>query len=121
MAEEGHQDGLVECVPNISEGRDRAKIDQIVAAAAAVPGVEVLDVDPGVDTHRTVITLVGAPGPISEAAVRLVEKSAELIDMRTHHGAHARHGATDVCPFGQWDLDGGVHRTGQERRQEDRR
>jgi glutamate formiminotransferase/formiminotetrahydrofolate cyclodeaminase len=99
MTEGADQNGLVECVPNISEGRDRAKIDQIVAAAAAVPGVEVLDVDSGVDTHRTVITLVGAPGPISEAAFRLVEKSAELIDMRTHHGAHARHGATDVCPF----------------------
>ena len=99
MSEETDHCGLVECVPNISEGRDRAKIDQIVAAAAAVPGVDVLDVDPGADTHRTVITLVGAPAPISEAAVRLVEKAAELIDMSTHHGAHARHGATDVCPF----------------------
>ncbi len=99
MAQETNIDALVECVPNISEGRDRAKIDQIVAVAAAVPGVEVLDVDPGAETHRTVITLVGAPDPIAEAAVRLVAKAAELIDMSSHQGAHARHGATDVCPF----------------------
>jgi len=90
---------IVECVPNISEGRDRDKIDRIVAAAAAVEGVEVLDVDPGADTNRTVITFVGAPDAVGEAAVRLVAKAAELIDMRKHHGAHARHGATDVCPF----------------------
>ena len=93
-------EGLIECVPNISEGRDQVKIDQIVAAATAVPGVRCLDVDPGSDTHRTVITLVGAPDPIAEAtAFRLVQKASELIDMSQHHGAHARHGATDVCPF----------------------
>ena len=91
--------GLIECVPNISEGRDRQKIDQIVAAATAVPEVRCLDVDPGSDTHRTVITLVGPPGPIAEAAFRLVRESSQLIDMSQHHGAHARHGATDVCPF----------------------
>ncbi len=90
---------LIECVPNISEGRDQQKIDQIVAAATAVPGVRCLDVDPGSDTHRTVITLVGAPKPIAEAAFQLVRKASELIDMSQHHGAHARHGATDVCPF----------------------
>ncbi len=99
MTVESQESVLVECVPNISEGRDRAKIDLIVAAAAAVAEVEVLDVDPGADTHRTVITLVGPPVPIAEAAFRLVKKAAELIDMTTHQGAHARHGATDVCPF----------------------
>ena len=99
MTEHSAQQGLIECVPNISEGRDQGKIDQIVAAATAVPGVRCLDVDPGADTHRTVITLVGAPDPIAEAAFRLVQKAAELIDMSQHHGAHARHGATDVCPF----------------------
>ena len=90
---------IVECVPNISEGRDQAKIDEIVAAAAAVPGVTVLDVDPGAETNRTVITLVGAPGTIEEGAFRLIERARDLIDMSQHHGAHARHGATDVCPF----------------------
>jgi len=90
---------LIECVPNISEGRDRAKIDAIVAAAAAVEGVRVLDVDPGKATHRTVITFVGEPGPVCEAAFRLVKKAQELIDMRTHVGEHPRFGATDVCPL----------------------
>ena len=90
---------IIECVPNISEGRDRAKIDEIVAAAAAVPGVRVLDVDPGAETNRTVITLVGAPGPIEEGAFRLIARAKDLIDMSTQRGAHARHGATDVCPF----------------------
>ncbi|HIG05507.1 MAG TPA: glutamate formimidoyltransferase, partial [Planctomycetes bacterium] len=99
MTADSQENPLVECVPNISEGRDRATIDLIVAAAAAVAEVEVLDVDPGADTHRTVITLVGPPAPIAEAAFQLVKKAAELIDMTTHQGAHARHGATDVCPF----------------------
>ncbi|MGA1201351.1 MAG: glutamate formimidoyltransferase [Planctomycetota bacterium] len=90
---------IVECVPNISEGRDRAKIDEIVAAAAAVPGVQVLDVDPGSETNRTVITLVGAPGVIEEGAFRLIARAKDLIDMSRQTGAHARHGATDVCPF----------------------
>jgi len=92
-------DRIVECVPNVSEGRDRAKIDQIVDAARAVDGVTVLDVDPGHDTNRTVITFVGPPGAIEEAAFRLIARAAELIDMSKHQGAHARHGATDVCPF----------------------
>lgn len=90
---------LVECVPNISEGRDRAKIDAIVGAAAGVTGIEVLDVDPGFETNRTVITLLGSPDVIAEGAFRLIEKAVELIDMSCHQGAHARHGATDVCPF----------------------
>ena len=90
---------IVECVPNISEGRDQAKIDAIVAAAAEVSGITVLDVDPGAETNRTVITLVGAPGVIEEGAFRLIARAKELIDMSTQSGAHARHGATDVCPF----------------------
>lgn len=90
---------IVECVPNISEGRDRAKIDAIVAAATSVDGVVLLDVDPGEATNRTVITFVGEPEAVVEAAFRLVRRAAELIDMRHHSGEHARMGATDVCPF----------------------
>ncbi len=92
-------DPIVECVPNISEGRDRECIDGIVEAAAAVSGVRILDVDPGADTNRTVITFVGAPPAVEEAAFRLIARSAERIDMSRHRGAHARQGATDVCPF----------------------
>jgi glutamate formiminotransferase/formiminotetrahydrofolate cyclodeaminase len=90
---------LVECVPNFSEGRDRALIDKIVAAMAAVKGAQVLDVDPGADTNRTVVTLIGEPGPVSEAAFQGIRRAAELIDMSKHTGAHPRIGATDVCPF----------------------
>ena len=90
---------LIECVPNISEGRDAAKIKEIVAAAAAVDGVRVLDVDPGATTNRTVITFVGEPEPVIEAAFRLVAKASELIDMRSQTGEHPRMGATDVCPL----------------------
>ena len=94
---------LIECVPNFSEGRNRQVIDQIVAAIAAaeVNGlkVRVLDVDPGEATNRTVVTFVGEPEVVLEAAMRGAEKAAELIDMRQHHGAHPRSGATDVCPL----------------------
>jgi glutamate formiminotransferase/formiminotetrahydrofolate cyclodeaminase len=90
---------IIECVPNISEGRDRAKIDAIVSAAAAVDGVRVLDVDPGKATNRTVITFVGGPDQVCEAAFQLVRKAQELIDMRGHSGEHPRFGATDVCPL----------------------
>ena len=90
---------LVECVPNFSEGRDLKKIDAILAAVREVDGVEVLDVDPGAETNRTVVTLLGPPEPIAEAAFRAIAKAAEVIDMSLHHGAHPRHGATDVCPF----------------------
>ncbi len=90
---------IVECVPNFSEGRDRSKIDQIVAALSSVPGVTVLDVDPGADTNRTVVTAVGSPEPLIEAAVAAIGKAAELLDMRGHQGAHPRMGATDVCPL----------------------
>ncbi|MBK9795860.1 MAG: glutamate formimidoyltransferase [Holophagaceae bacterium] len=90
---------LVECVPNISEGRDAAKIKQVTDAIAAVPGVQVLDVDPGADTNRTVITLVGAPEAVLEGAFRCIAEAAKVIDMSHHHGAHPRMGATDVVPF----------------------
>ena len=90
---------LVECVPNYSEGRDRSVIDAIVAAIQTVEGVKVLDVDPGEATNRTVVTFVGEPEPVCEAAFRGAEKAQELIDMRQHHGAHPRSGATDVLPL----------------------
>ena len=90
---------LIECVPNYSEGRDRAVIDKIVAAIATVKGVKVLDVDPGEATNRTVVTFVGTPEDVCEAAFRGAAKAQELIDMRVHHGAHPRSGATDVLPL----------------------
>ena len=90
---------IIECVPNYSEGRDRAVIDQIVAAIASVEGVKVLDVDPGAATNRTVVTFVGEPEPVCEAAFLGAKKAQELIDMRQHHGAHPRSGATDVLPL----------------------
>ena len=90
---------LIECVPNISEGRDRDKINAIAAVVESVEGVKLLDIDPGKATNRTVITFVGEPGPVIEAAFRLIQKAAELIDMRHHSGEHPRFGATDVCPL----------------------
>jgi glutamate formiminotransferase/formiminotetrahydrofolate cyclodeaminase len=90
---------IVECVPNISEGRDRAVIDAVAHAVDAVEGCQLLDVDPGAATHRTVITFVGPPQTIVEGAFRLLAKAKELIDMSRHHGEHPRFGATDVCPF----------------------
>lgn len=90
---------LIECVPNISEGRNMNIINQVTAEIEKVEGVKLLDVDPGATTNRTVITFVGEPEPVSEAAYRVVKKAAELIDMSQHHGAHPRQGATDVCPF----------------------
>ena len=90
---------LVECVPNFSEGRDMAVINQITAAIKSVEGVTLLNVDPGYATNRTVVTFIGAPEAVSEAAFQSIAKAKELIDMRTHHGEHPRMGATDVCPF----------------------
>lgn len=90
---------LIECVPNFSEGRDRAVIKQITDAIESVEGVRLLDVDPGEATNRTVVTFVGDPESVQEAAFRGVSKAAELIDMSKHHGAHPRMGATDVCPL----------------------
>ena len=90
---------LVECVPNFSEGRDMAKIDQITAEISATEGVKLLDVDPGKDTNRTVVTLIGTPDSVVEAAFKAIAKAAAVLDMSKHTGAHARMGATDVCPF----------------------
>jgi glutamate formiminotransferase/formiminotetrahydrofolate cyclodeaminase len=90
---------IIECVPNFSEGRDLAVIRQITDAIEAVQGVRLLDVDPGESTNRTVVTFIGAPEPVAEAAFCAVRKAAELIDMAQHRGEHARFGATDVCPF----------------------
>jgi len=90
---------LVECVPNISEGRDRSVIDAVTAVIEEVDGVRLLDVDPGADTNRTVITFIGPPAGVAEAAFQVIAKAAQLIDMTKHTGAHPRHGATDVCPF----------------------
>ena len=90
---------LIECVPNISEGRDPVKIKQVTDVIATVAGVKLLDVDPGKATNRTVITIVGEPEPVIEAAFRLIQKAAQLIDMSKHTGEHPRFGATDVCPL----------------------
>ncbi|MDP6611813.1 MAG: glutamate formimidoyltransferase [Candidatus Marinimicrobia bacterium] len=90
---------LVECVPNFSEGRDAAKIKTITDAIAAVDGITLLDVDPGADTNRTVVTFVGEPKAVSEAAFLGIKTAAEVIDMSQQTGTHPRMGATDVCPF----------------------
>jgi len=90
---------LIECVPNFSEGADRAVIDAITAEVTAVEGAELLDVDPGVATNRTVVTFVGSPEAVEEAAFRAIAKAAQLIDMTHHTGEHPRMGSTDVCPF----------------------
>ena len=90
---------IVECVPNFSEGRNAETIKQIAAEISGTPGVTLLNVDPGEATNRTVITFVGEPEAVVEAAFRAVRKAGELIDMRQHHGAHPRIGATDVLPL----------------------
>ncbi len=90
---------IIECVPNFSEGRDKAVIDAITAEIEKGGEVKLLDVDPGEATNRTVVTFVGEPRQVMDAAVRAIKKAAELIDMRQHHGAHPRMGATDVCPL----------------------
>lgn len=90
---------IIECVPNFSEGRDMGIIKQITDVIESVEGVRLLDVDPGRDTNRTVVTFVGDPEAVVEAAFRGVRKASELIDMSKHHGEHPRMGATDVCPL----------------------
>lgn len=90
---------IVECVPNFSEGRDRAVIDAIARAIRSVQEVSLLDVDPGYDTNRTVYTFIGPPERVREAALAASREARVLIDMRRHHGAHPRIGALDVCPF----------------------
>ncbi len=90
---------IIECVPNFSEGRNMAVIDEIAKEIKKVRGVRLLDIDPGWDTNRTVVTLVGSPDEVLEAAFHAVKRSHELIDMRQHKGAHPRFGACDVCPI----------------------
>ena len=90
---------IIECVPNFSEGRDPGIIKQITDVIESVEGVKLLDVDPGKDTNRTVVTFVGTPEAVSEAAFLSAKKASEVIDMSKHHGEHPRMGATDVCPF----------------------
>jgi glutamate formiminotransferase/formiminotetrahydrofolate cyclodeaminase len=90
---------VIECVPNFSEGRDMGIIKQITDAIELVEGVRLLDVDPGRDTNRTVVTFVGDPEAVVEAAFQGVKMASELIDMSKHHGEHPRMGATDVCPL----------------------
>ncbi len=90
---------IVECVPNFSEGRDKRVIKEITDAIVSAEGVTLLDVDPGEATNRTVVTFVGEPEAVAEAAFRGVKRASELIDMRHHKGAHPRIGATDVVPF----------------------
>ena len=90
---------IIECVPNFSEGRNLAVIKQITDVIEAVEGVKLLNVDPGAATNRTVVTFVGEPQCVSEAAFRAIKKASEVIDMRHHTGEHPRMGATDVCPM----------------------
>src|SRR5258706_5383172 len=90
---------LIECVPNFSEGRDMNIIKQITDQIESVEGVRLLNVDPGKATNRTVVTFVGSPRAVVEAAFLAIKKAGELIDMSRHTGAHPRMGATDVCPL----------------------
>ena len=90
---------LIECVPNFSEGRDPSIIDAITNAITAIEGAQLLDVDPGAATNRTVVTFVGPPEAVEAAAFDAIRTAAALIDMTKHHGEHPRMGATDVCPF----------------------
>jgi glutamate formiminotransferase/formiminotetrahydrofolate cyclodeaminase len=90
---------LIECVPNFSEGRNMSVIKQITDEIESVEGVKLLNVDPGAATNRTVVTFVGAPEVVVEAAFRAIKKASEVIDMSRHHGEHPRMGATDVCPL----------------------
>src|SRR5690242_21381119 len=90
---------LVECVPNFSEGRDRTKIEALVAAMSGIKGAWVLDLHNDADHNRCVVTLAGKPEPVAEAALLGAAKAAELIDLRRHRGEHPRIGAIDVLPF----------------------
>ena len=90
---------IIECVPNISEGRDLKKINTIANVVTQIEGVKLLDIDPGKATNRTVITFVGEPKQVIKAAFLLIKKASELIDMSKQTGEHPRFGATDVCPL----------------------
>jgi glutamate formiminotransferase/formiminotetrahydrofolate cyclodeaminase len=90
---------IVECIPNISEGKDKKKVDSIMKEARGIRGVYLLDVYTGKSTNRTVITLAGSPKSVKEAIYKIFKKTSELVDMRKHKGNHPRIGALDVCPF----------------------
>ena len=90
---------LIECVPNFSEGNDFNKIDSIVNKIKSIEGISVLDVDSGKDTNRTVVTFVGAPNAVIDAAYEGIKEASKIIDMSNHKGTHPRIGATDVCPL----------------------
>ena len=90
---------LVECVPNFSEGRDKGKINDIVKCMSSISGITILDVDSGEDTNRTVVTIVGEPSNVEQAAFQGIKRASEVLDMSKHKGTHPRMGATDVCPF----------------------
>ncbi len=90
---------LIECVPNFSEGRNPAVIEQIASVIRQTEGVKLLNIDPGKATNRTVFTFIGEPACVVEAAFCAIDKACELIDMRQHHGEHPRFGAADVCPL----------------------
>src|ERR1700742_1260207 len=90
---------IIECVPNFSEGRRPEVIRQITDVIEAIPGVRLLNVDPGKATNRTVVTFVGSPAAVIEAAYQAIKTAGEVIDMRQHTGEHPRMGATDVCPL----------------------
>lgn len=92
-------DKLIECVPNFSEARDMGIVNQITDEIKKIDGVKLLDVDPGPDMNRTVVTFIGSPEGVKEAAFQSIKKANELIDMTKHTGSHPRMGATDVCPF----------------------
>ncbi|MBN1598811.1 MAG: glutamate formimidoyltransferase [Bacteroidales bacterium] len=90
---------IIECIPNVSEGRDRNKIEQLTKEITSVTGVHLLNIDTGALANRTVFTFIGTPEDVIESAYRLIKKAAEIIDMRIHKGTHPRIGAVDVCPF----------------------
>jgi len=90
---------ILECVPNFSEGRDHNIIKHITDEIEAVKGTKLLDVSPGKTTNRTVVTFIGEPDPVVEAAFNAVKRAAQVIDMSKHKGVHPRFGATDVCPL----------------------
>ena len=90
---------IIECVPNFSEGKDASIIKEITNAIESVQEISLLDVDPGKATNRTVVTFVGTPEDVIEAAFRGIKKAAEIIDMKYHKGEHPRFGSTDVCPL----------------------
>ena len=90
---------LVECIPNFSEGRDASKIKEITDSIESVDGITLLDVDPGSDTNRTVVTFIGNPEAVEKAAFLAIKTASRVIDMTQHNGTHSRIGATDVCPF----------------------